>query len=80
MFGEYRRIIISLPCIGILVWAGEGMFGEYRRIIISLPCIGILVWAGEVHVRGVPKNNNFPALYRYFSMGGRSACSGSTEE
>ena len=56
------------------------MFGEYRRIIISLPCIGILVWEGEVHVRGVPKNNNFPALYRYFSMGGRSACSGSTEE
>ena len=47
------------------------MFGEYRRIIISLPCIGILVWEGEVHVRGVPKNNNFPALYRYFSMGGR---------
>ena len=56
------------------------MFGEYRRIIISLPCIGILVWAGEGHVRGVPKNNNFPALYRYFSMGGRRACSGSTEE
>ena len=80
MFGEYRRIIISLPCIGILVWEGEV---HVRGVLKNnnFPALyRYFSMGGEVHVRGVLKNNNFPALYRYFSMGGRRACSGSTEE